>query len=222
MRKPVEVVPHYLPPEAARHHIDGAPFTVLTMADSRSSLSRKNPEGAVRAFVTAFGQSKAAKLLLKISAKDEELQAFDEQLGGLLHAPNIEIIREFMTEEALAALYGRADALISLHRSEGFGLPMLEALARGVPVVATGWSGNMDFTTPENSILVPYELVPVSDAASVYRFSHWAEPDVTTAANGLRQLADDRKFHERLASAAYRGCSDLPVHFPLTATKMAA
>ncbi|MCB8881753.1 glycosyltransferase family 4 protein [Acidisoma cellulosilytica] len=222
MRKPVEVVPHYLPPEPARLRIDGAPFTVLTMADSRSSLSRKNPEGAVRAFVAAFGQSTDARLLLKISAKDEELQAFDAQLGGLLSAPNIEIIREFMTEDALSALYASADVLLSLHRSEGFGLPMLEAQAHGVPVVATGWSGNMDFTTTENSILVPYDLVPVDDAAAVYRGSHWAEPDVTAAADALRRLADDKALHTRLADAAYRGCADQPIEFPLAPVALAA
>ena len=222
MRKPIAVVPHYLPPQTARSRAADAPFTVLTMADSRSSLSRKNPEASVRAFVAAFGQSPAARLLLKISAKDDELQAFDAQLGGLLQAPNIEIIREFMTDDALSALYGRADALISLHRSEGFGLPMLEALARGVPVVATGWSGNTDFTTAENSILVPYTLVPVKDAASVYSGSHWAEPDTAAAAAALRRLADDTALHTRLSDAAYRGCADLAVSFPLSASPAAA
>jgi glycosyltransferase involved in cell wall biosynthesis len=214
--KPVSVVPHYLPQEPARKRTEGAPFTVLTMADSRSSLSRKNPEGAVRAFVSAFGQSTEAKLLLKISAKDEELQAFDARLGGALQAPNIEVIRDFMSEEALSALYGRADVLLSLHRSEGFGLPMLEALARGVPVVATGWSGNLDFTTRENSILVPYALVPVNDAASIYRGSHWAEPNLAAAAGALARLARDKALHARLAAAAYAGCANLALHFPLS------
>lgn len=222
MHKPIEVVPHYLPPAERRQRSPDAPFTVLTMADSRSSLSRKNPEGAVRAFVAAFGQSSSARLVLKISAKDEELQAFDAQLGGLLQAPNIEIIRDFMSDEALSALFGRADALISLHRSEGFGLPMLEALAQGVPTVATGWSGNMDFTTAANSLLVPYDLVPVQDASAVYRGSHWAEPNVTAAADCLRRLAEDPGLHSRLSQAAYGGCADLPVHFPLSSQARAA
>lgn len=215
MRKPVAVVPHYLPPQPARQRQPGAPFTVLTMADSRSSLSRKNPEGAIRAFAAAFGQSDKARLLFKISARDEELQALDERLGGLLRAPNVEIIREFMSDEALSALYARADVLLSLHRSEGFGLPMLEALARGVPVVATGWSGNMDFTTTDNSILVPFQLVPVQDDASVYRGSHWAEPDLAAASTALRRLADNAALQAQLAQAAYRDCRNVMVDFPL-------
>jgi glycosyltransferase involved in cell wall biosynthesis len=216
MRKPVVTVPHYLPPTTARKRANGGPFTVLTMADSRSSLSRKNPEGAVRAFVAAFGQSSTARLLLKISAKDEELQAFDARLGGALRAPNIEIIRDFLDETALSALYERADVLLSLHRAEGFGLPMLEALSRGVPVIATGWSGNADFTTGENSILVPYTLVPVQDAASVYHGSHWAEPDLAAAASALRQFHDDAALYAHLSEAAYRLCARLPIDFPLS------
>ncbi len=214
-QRPVAVVPHYPAPEPARKRADRGPFTVLTMADSRSSLTRKNPEGAVLAFASAFGRSAAARLLLKISASDAELQALDARLGGALQAPNIEIIRDFMSEEALSALYGRADLLLSLHRSEGFGLPMLEALARGIPVVATAWSGNTDFTTRQNSLLVPYALVPVADAAGIYRGSHWAEPDLAAAAAALRRLAEDKALYARLAANAHAGCADLPPQFPI-------
>ncbi|HTH99759.1 MAG TPA: glycosyltransferase family 4 protein [Acidisoma sp.] len=215
MRLPIEVVPHLLPAAPRRSRMPGAPFTVLTMADSRSSLSRKNPEGAVRAFQAAFGTGPAARLLLKIGASDADLQALNARLGGALDAPNIELIREFMSDEALAALYGRADVLLSLHRAEGFGLPMLEALARGIPTVATSWSGNMDFTTAENSLLVPYDVVPVADAGAVYHGSHWAEPDTAAAAAALGRLAGDPDLYAQLSEAAYRGCNEQPFAFPL-------
>lgn len=218
VRKPLAVVPHYLPQAArpAEAGEGGRPFTVLTMADSRSSLSRKNPEAAVRAFVAAFGTSAAAKLVLKINASDEDVHALDTRLGGALQAPNVEVLRSFLDEDGLSALYARSDVLVSLHRAEGFGLPMLEALSHGVPVVATGWSGNMDFTTAENSILIPFALVPVDDAASVYHGSRWAEPDIGVAAKALRRLADDPSLRATLAAAAHRFSASGAPAFPLS------
>jgi glycosyltransferase involved in cell wall biosynthesis len=215
MRRPIEVVPHLLPAAARRQALPGAPFTVLAMADSRSSLSRKNPEGAVRAFQAAFGTSPVARLLLKIGASDSDLEALNSRLGGALDAPNVEVIREFLSDDGLAALYGRADVLLSLHRAEGFGLPMLEALARGIPTVATGWSGNMDFTTAENSLLVPYAVVPVADAGAVYHGSNWAEPDCAAAAAALSRLAGDASLYAQLSDVAWRSCGDQPLAFPL-------
>ncbi len=216
IRKPVEVVPHYLPAMPRRHRDRTSPFTVLAMADTRSSLARKNPAGAVRAFAEAFGESHAAQLLLKLTGPDDEVGAFKASLGGLAQQGNIKILREHLDDAGLEALYGRADALLSLHRAEGFGLPMLEALARGIPVVATAWSGNTDFTDSGNSVGVPYRLVPVEDPAAIYHGSCWAEPDLAAAAASLRLLADDEELYDRLAEAAYRGVATASRRFPLT------
>ena len=215
LRKPVEVVPHYLPAEPRRWRDRNGPFTVLAMADTRSSLARKNPAGAVQAFVQAFGEDPAARLLLKLTGPDDAVDAFMGSLGGLAHRSNIEILRGFLDEAGLAALYARADVLLSLHRAEGFGLPMLEALARGIPVVATAWSGNTDFAHSGNSVEVPYRLTPVVDPAAIYSASCWAEPDIAAAACGLRRLADDTAFYDRLAEAAYQGIATESRSFPL-------
>ncbi|WP_284944677.1 glycosyltransferase [Acidisoma cladoniae] len=215
IRKPVIVVPHYLGPQPARVRDARGPFTVLTMADTRSSLSRKNPAGAVRAFVAAFGPSPSARLLLKLSGRDDEVEAFTAMLGAEVRAANIEIIRAHLDDAGLSALYERADVLLSLHRAEGFGLPMLEALARGIPVVATGWSGNVDFTTEANSVLVPYELVAVQDPAAIYQGSTWAEPDVTAAAEGLRMLHGEPAVYARMAAAALESVSTVMPQFPV-------
>ena len=215
-RKPIEVVPHTLPTEPRRQRDRGRPFTVLTMADTRSSLERKNPAGAVRAFAEAFGESPDARLLLKLTGPDEAVRAFTAELGSLTQQPNVELVRGQLDDAGLSALYARADVLLSLHRAEGFGLPMLEALARGIPVVATGWSGNTDFTNSDNSVAVPYRLVPVADPAAIYQGSRWADPDLTAAAAGLRRLAGDDALYDRMADAAYRGVAMSPRHFPLT------
>jgi glycosyltransferase involved in cell wall biosynthesis len=221
LRKPIEVVPHYLPAAPRRERNRNRPFTVLAMADTRSSLARKNPAGAVQAFAEAFGESSSAQLLLKLSGPDEAVTAFTASLGNLAQQSNVKILRHHLDDAGLSALYDQADTLLSLHRAEGFGLPMLEALARGIPVVATAWSGNTDFTDSGNSVGVPYRLVPVEDPAAIYSGSRWAEPDIAAAAKGLRRLADDPVFYDALAEAAYRGVATASRRFPLT-TQMQA
>ena len=212
--RPIAVVPHHVPAARARARRSGRPFTVLAIADSRSSLSRKNPEGALRAFHAAFGRSSAARLVLKLGGNDGAWQALEKSAGDLLAGANIEIVRGYLDQDAMTALYRDSDVLLSLHRAEGFGLPMLEAMAHGLPVVATGWSGNLEFMTRTNSHLVPYELVAVADASGVHGGSNWAEPDLKEAARSLLRLANQPDHYERSAAAAYRRVRDMVPQFP--------
>jgi glycosyltransferase involved in cell wall biosynthesis len=216
---PIHVVPHHIPVRAARRHHPGEPFTVLAMADSRSSLSRKNPAGALRAFRSAFGTSPAARLVLKLSGRDDELQVLQASFGDLLAGGNVDVVRGHLDNTELAILYRRADVLLSLHRAEGFGLPMAEAMAHGVPVVATGWSGNLTFMSAADSYLIPYTLVPVDDASSIYGDSIWAEPDLDAAADALRILAEQPGLYGRLAAAAHRRASATAPCFPFVAPR---
>jgi len=215
-------VPHHIPASPARKRREGGPFRVLAMADSRSSLSRKNPEGALRAFRLAFGSSSSARLILQLSGRDEEIKAFEDSLGDMLQGENIEVIRGYLDESALTALYRSADVLLSLHRAEGFGLPMLEAMAHGVPVIATGWSGNCEFMNPANSILVPHQLIAVQDPAAIYSGSTWADPDLEAAAQELRRLAGSPELYDSLAAAAHTSVLDAAPRFPFTLTAPAA
>lgn len=213
-KRPIHVVPHFVPVRPARRRRLGEPFTVLAMADSRSSLSRKNPAGALRAFRAAFGSSSAARLLLKLSGRDDELRALEASLGDLLNGGNVVVVRGNLGDEELTTLYRSADVLLSLHRAEGFGLPIAEAMAHGVPVVATGWSGNLAFTSADDSHLVPYTLVPVDDESAIYGESVWAEPDLDDAADALRRLAEQPEYYARLAEAAHRRASESAPRFP--------
>jgi glycosyltransferase involved in cell wall biosynthesis len=219
--KPVNVVPHSIAAAPARTRRVNAPFTVLAMADSRSSFSRKNPAGALEAFRRAFGTSSSARLLLKLTGSPDELRDLQNSFGDL-SSLNVQIIRGFLSPAALAELYRETDVLLSLHRAEGFGLPMLEAMAHGIPVVATGWSGNLEFMDPSNSRLVPYRLIPVQDAAAVYGSSIWAAPDLDAAALALRDLASDAGAYDRLAAAAHRCVSTTSPRFPFPLPEDAA
>jgi glycosyltransferase involved in cell wall biosynthesis len=214
--RPVNVVPHTVTALPPRQRAADAPFTVLTMADSRSSFTRKNPSGALQAFRQAFGTSPSARLLLKLSGNPQQVQDLEASFGDL--GPNVEIIRGFLDPAAIEALYRSADVLLSLHRAEGFGLPMLEAMAHGVPVVATGWSGNLEFMDASDSRLVPYTLIPVKDAAAVYGggpgSTVWADPSVESAALLLRRLAEDPCGYQRLATAAHRRVISTSPSFP--------
>jgi glycosyltransferase involved in cell wall biosynthesis len=100
-----------------------------------------------------------------------------------------------------------ADCYVSLHRSEGFGLTIAEAMALGKPVVATGYSGNLEFMTAENSYLCPFVRCPVGPEREPYPAdSHWSEPDVNAAAKILRQVYDSR---DEARARGSRGAQDI-------------
>jgi glycosyltransferase involved in cell wall biosynthesis len=101
----------------------------------------------------------------------------------------------------LSLLIAGSDAVISLHRSEGFGLVLAEAMLAEVPVIATAWSGNTDFIDDDCAIPIPYKLIPATDAQGLYDApeSHWAEPDTEAAARALRRLRRSPDEHRALA-----------------------
>lgn len=184
-----------------------APFTVLSLFDAGSSVSRKNPSGAVEAFRRAFGDDPAARLVLKA----QRLAGFPAEqarlAAAIAGAPNITVLDATLDEAGLEALIGSADALLSLHRAEGYGLTLAEAMRLGVPVVATGWSGNADFLTTQVGIPVPWRLVPAEDPQRTYHHPGllWADPDLDAAADALRRLRESPALAARLgaAGAAY-------------------
>ena len=117
---------------------------------------------------------------------------------------NIEIIDAVWPYERIKALIASADVLVSLHRAEGFGLTLAEAMALGTAVIATEGSGNQDFMDNDCARLIPASPIPVEDPQGIYQGQTWADPDVTAAAAALRSLRDDPDLGPRLAIEARR------------------
>jgi glycosyltransferase involved in cell wall biosynthesis len=173
---------------------------VLVSFNLASSFVRKNPFAAVAAFRSAFGDRPDRVLMLKVS-HPEHAPADFARLTQMARAPNIHIDTRTLPSDDRHALTACADIVLSLHRGEGFGLVMAEAMLLGKAVIATGWSGNTDFMDDTNAALVGYRLAPARDDRSVYR-GLWAEPDVAEAASLLRTLADDAASRRSLGERA--------------------
>lgn len=208
--RPVRVVPLHLPPppppaftRATLGIPDDAVVTV-SFFHMGSSFSRKNPVASVHAFRKAFGDDPKRILLLRVV--EPELAPWAQRtladaIGG---ATNIRLFTEKMSRAEVTGLLGAGDIVLSLHRSEGFGLVPAESMQLGKAVVATGWSGNMDFMTPDNSIPVGYRLIPAVDPQGTYDMGDqlWADADVEEAASALSRLAGDPALRTGLGRTA--------------------
>ncbi len=191
-------------PSALRRADFGLPadaVVTLVSLSLASSQARKNPEAAIAAHREAFGARTDRILVLKVTNPDH----FRQDMAALMakaDAPNIRILTERLSAPDSHALTRACDIVISLHRSEGFGLVPAEAMLLGKPVIATGWSGNLEFMDAGSAALVGYRLVPATDPHGVYEApgAVWAEADVREAAAHLRRLADDPAARAELAA----------------------
>ncbi len=206
---PLLPVPSDLLPRAEarrRFGLDAAAFCVFFNFDARAG-ERKNAAGALRAFAAAFQDVASARLVLKVNgakARPDALAALQNQAAALGVAGKLVLVTEYLSSCDLYSLTAACDAYLSLHRAEGFGLGMAEAMQLGVPVVATGYSANVEFCTDETSFLVPYKLVPVNGDAFQAPMERWSEPDETAAARHLRALHENPQAGAVKAQAAKR------------------
>lgn len=177
-------------------------FLFLFMFDVQSIIERKNPFAVIEAFKRAFRPEEPVTLVLKYTNADASAGLRDK-LHTATENASILLMDEPLSREASHGLIRAADSYISLHRSEGFGLTIAEAMACAKPVIATGYSGNMDFMTPENSFPVRYELRELQEDAGPYaRGNSWAEPDIDHAAALMRQVYSDREEARRKGERA--------------------
>jgi len=206
----VRVVPHPVAahppmPSALDRAAFGLPIDALVTLMSfslASSFERKNPLGAIAAHRAAFGDRMDRVLLLRVGDPHHFPADFAE-LRNAASRPNIHIDTRTLPAADHYALMAACDIVLSLHRSEGFGLVPAEAMLLGVPVIATDWSGNVDFMDAGCAAMVPARLIPAIDPRGVFMApgAVWAEPDVAVAAAHLVRLADDPVARRALGQA---------------------
>lgn len=192
---PVQSIP---PPVCVSSFTSSSPidlpkgFRVLVMFDYLSTLQRKNPLGAIEAFKQAFRPEDGAVLIVKsVNGKHrpERKAEITAASGG---RSDIALIDQTMSGVERDALIAACDCYLSLHRSEGHGLPLAEAMMAGKAVVATAYGGNTEFMSKGNSFLVDWKPTRVGEGVEHYPpEASWAEPDIGHAARLLRMVRDD-------------------------------
>ena len=204
------------PPEDLRNRlgIDKDDFVVFFNFDF-GSYYRKNISAELKAFALAFKGDKKAKLVFKTKGADAnrhqvaEMMALVEELGiceQFVHIP------QYLSRADLDGLTAACDVYLSLHRAEGFGLGMAEAMSQGKPVVATNWSANTEFCRPDTAWCIPYRIVPVLPHEYMVATKEWAEADTEAAAAALREIRNDP---ESAAVRASRGAVFMREYFSL-------
>jgi len=209
--KPVRVVPHPLyapdvtPPNRKRFDIPQESFVVLSVCDLRSSVERKNPIASIEAFKLAFENNQQQILVLKLGGlrgNEDQYRAIESAISG---TDNIRIVTESLSEPTMSCLIASVDCILSLHRSEGFGLVLAEGLLAGKVVISSDWSGSRDFIDGSVAFPIPVSLVPVADPQNRYQVESdecWADPDIVAAAETLRQLATSPQFCDEVGKRA--------------------
>lgn len=197
-RKPILVVPPCVnldaPPQPDRQKfgLDAQRLYFFFSFDFNSRPQRKNPAAIVRAFDLAFAdRSDDVGLIFKTSGAEDR---FPQEAGELEAAanrdPRITILRGMWKRSEVLTLLASIDCYVSLHRSEGFGMGLAEAMALGKPVIATDFSGNTDFLTAETGYPVPYQMRAVGRGEYPHHEGNsWAAPNVEVAAEMMRIVA---------------------------------
>lgn len=176
-------------------------FLFLVMYDSNSTIERKNPTGAIRAFRKAFKGNPDVGIVVKVNnAKPRDMEHLKHWLKD---CPNVYYITETLTKVAVNSLIQQADVFVSLHRAEGFGLVMAEAMIVGTPVIATNWSSNTEFMNSEVACMVDCSFIELKKDSPPYKKGAvWAEPDISMAARYMRKLYMDKNFYEKIRHSA--------------------
>lgn len=194
-------------------------FTVFFNFDYGSSYYRKNPEAILRAFASAFPDKPDTRLVLKTSNAKRHPQTA-QQLKSLAQELKLDsrlvLVEKTLSQDEMNSLFASCDVYISLHRGEGFGIGMVQAMALGKPVIASACTANLEFCRPEHSIQIPCRTVSIRpgelDNPAYRNVREWNEPDIRCAAQALRRLYDNPSLRTELGTKAKAFVND---HFSL-------
>ncbi len=179
-------------------------FLFLFFFDFGSFIARKNPNACIEAFERAFPEKNApVGIVIKTMRKETDLSGYNELLQKTKGDPRIIFLDTILMPDEVKGLVNVCDSFISLHRSEGFGRGLAEAMLLGKPVIGTNYSGNTDFMDQTNSCLVNYELIPVKE--NEYPFGKgqvWANPDIDHASWHMKKIFKDQSFRKLIGNKA--------------------
>jgi glycosyltransferase involved in cell wall biosynthesis len=198
-------VPVSVPTAVARRSELGLPEgpLLLTVFDYGGVFERKNPLGAVEAFRRAFAVEEPVALAIKCAGADRHASDHERLLEAVAGDERITVLDRVLTDEEMGALVASCDCYVSLHRAEGFGLPIAEAMLLGKPVVATGFGGPAEYLTERTGFPVDHRLVGIGPGNEPYPADGvWAEPDVEHAAALMRLVVEHRDEAARRAGRA--------------------
>ncbi|MEB3227917.1 MAG: glycosyltransferase [Synechocystis sp.] len=200
---PAIVLGNYQPKARAFFHLPEDAFLFHFNFDFSSYSSRKNPEGAIKAYRRAFRRQPGpipTALVIKVRGYDPNNLQLKHLLAVIQDEPDIILINQQLSYSDSIALMNCCDCYVSLHRSEGFGYTIAEAMLLGKRVITTDFSGTKDFVNPKTGFPVNYKLIPLN--ADDYPFAEnqfWADPDLEQAAWLMRQMVTDEKKTQMIA-----------------------
>jgi glycosyltransferase involved in cell wall biosynthesis len=200
--QPVSVAPG---PAKPPPELPAGGFRFLFAFDYLSVFERKNPLGVIEAFARAFAPGSGASLIIKSLNEGHDPSARDRLRGAAAAHPDIHVFERRLSAAERDGLLSAADCFISLHRAEGFGYTMAEAMWLGKPVIATAYSGNLEFMTASNSFLVANRLIPIGGGHQPYPAEGvWAQPDLDHAASQMRDVFEHREEAQRRGARGAR------------------
>ncbi|MEG4232608.1 glycosyltransferase [Microcoleus sp. Pol11C3] len=178
-------------------------FIFLFVFDFSSRIERKNTLATIQAFKQAFGEDSRLLLIIKSSNSNKNLEQQNLLKSAIANSSNIKHLDGYLSKNKLNGLLYNCDCYVSLHRCEGFGLSMAEAMFYGKPVIATGYSSNTEFMNVGNSYLVKYKLIPIEKDCGPYKKGNvWAEPDVEHAADLMRHVFNNYREAQQVGRIA--------------------
>ena len=178
-------------------------FIFLFVFDFSSRIERKNPLAVIQAFKQAFGEDDRVLLVVKSSNSKNFPEALASLNSAIVNHSNIKHLNGYLSKEKINGLLYNCDCYVSLHRCEGFGLTMAEAMFYGKPVIATGYSSNTEFMNVGNSFCVKYKLIPIEQDCGPYKKGNvWAAADVEHAANLMRYVFNNSQEAQQIGAIA--------------------
>lgn len=179
-------------------------FLFLMMFDSGSIMERKNPDSVFAAYREAFGlDNDRVGIVVKINEySQKDITYINKALEGY---KNVYILSDTLTKVQVNSLIKAVDVFVSLHRAEGFGLVLAEAMIVGTPTIATNWSANTEFACDDAACMVDYKIIEIDRDIPPYKKGyHWADADIAQAAGFMKRLYEDEEFYRSIANNAKR------------------